>query len=56
MAKIKTLVITKYHGGDKYKFENGIALVPGLRISKQPVFISLSAFKELTQKESPCVK
>lgn len=51
MAKIKLCIITKYYGGDKYRFENGVALVPGLRIHRQPVFTTLSEFKELTQQE-----
>jgi len=34
--------------GEVYVFKNGVAEVPGLRISGKPVKITLAEFKELT--------
>ena len=42
--------IVKYHGGDRYVFTRGVAIVPGLLIARQPVAITIKEFNGLTRK------
>ena len=38
--------------GEIYRFKKGIAVVPGIKIKRSPVFITLKEFNDLNQGES----
>jgi len=49
MKKIKMKTVIKYHDGERYKFKDGVAVVPGMRWKDgRPFTITITDFNDIT--------
>ena len=48
--KFKGANVVKHYDGERYVFKKGVALVPGVRMCKKPVYITLKEFNAIVNE------